>query len=816
MVFFAALFPTILNAEIAYTHKIDIQSLRMDTIESPDGRMFLNISGSHLSSHGQSGHPEIPVEVIRFLVPENASDFSVQITNTGNLTVLHPDIPLYPVQEPVPINDYSSDMFTYPVADVYGDYNSTFKAEIIGESRLEGQYHIVAVRVYPIAYQASTNSLKICESLDIRLEYTESPSDRMNSPAYDNNGFINIADVVVNPELFENSVQYDNTGIIDIVPKVKKYYIISEDYLLDALNDLATWKRQKGYEVILKDIEDIYGDDRYKVGESTGIVDEAESLRKYLQDEASGESPFFCLLVGDHHTKMPIRKLKHTDDGITDVHGVNGDAYIPTDDYFSDLFCSSWNLYKDNYGIYVDSLTDVGFCPDIYVGRLLCNSADQIKNYISKLILYETNPGRGNASYLDNTSLFVQYDGRSKYQDVLAEMNETFNSVECILDSKISNVNATGYPTGEMMLEKINNCGYASLMGHGEPSTIACSGRFHHGKEWEYIKALNEYSYETGQTQIDRPLYSQNSGLDKMSNEDSPSVIYTLACTTEPFDIYDDGFRFDLPHTMASSYTVGGNYGGVAYLGNTRAGYWPRSPEQEKLFLQTIRVYGKIGIAEAMSKYLYDAHDYAGYYVKHGHNLIGDPEFEMWTGKPNVLNIDLNFGSGGCGVSGRDLFGCKVVQYDGTGGLKITDCNKEYISYFFSYLNDNNRFESIGVYRRGYLPVVTLACENQILTNCNKRFVVRDASLGMSTLVTDNLEIGSDANVSVRTIDKAQCGRSLRITGGGCLSINSDKTAYITGSTVSSGGVLEVKAESVMLSPGFKVDRGGRISINKK
>lgn len=660
--------PMTVNASIQHICNFS-EIIKIDTIESPTGQKFLKFSGDNVWGSGETAHPEIPFAVVRFLVPDNAVGFSVKITGTDDVTTHSADFPLYPVQQAVPINEYTPDMFTEPDFNAYRNHESSFDAKIIEDSWLEGQYHIVAVAVSPVAYSALSNSFDICGSMAIDLQYEEksAPAGKRSSDAV--RGFVDIANLVVNADAAEKVREKSIPSADDEEIEPDRYYIISERALLPALEELAAWKAQKGCIVTLKAIEDIYEDSRYKVNPDAGIVDEAASLRKYLQDEAAEYCPFFCLLVGDHHTKMPIRKVKYTGNFVSDKYGPSGDAFIPTDNYFAD-FSLDWdvlNLHAS--GIYFIDGVKTKFNPSIYVGRLLCHESEQIANYITKLALYETNPGRGNSDYLGNASVFVQYDGRSSYSKIKPEMNEIFNSTEYYLDTLITDPNSSGYPSGEFMLDQINKSGYSSLMGHGEPGTIACSGKKGEGEKWEYIKALEIYNKQNGYTQITKNC--SNSGIDKMSNFDRPSVIYTMSCTTTPFDIYDDGYRFDLPHTMSSSYTTGGLYGGVAYLGNTRLGYWPLSVDMEKVFLKQLKLYPKVGIAEALSKFNYNDTDDRTCFPRHGHNLIGDPEMEIWLGRPDKLDVTPICQNGNISIGGNDQLGSRVILNDGMGNQGI-------------------------------------------------------------------------------------------------------------------------------------------------
>lgn len=261
----------------------------------------------------------------------------------------------------------------------------------------------------------------------VTLDYEETASVLLKEQSSDVHSFVDIANLVVNPspaKAVDDSSMGD-FGIIEIGNRLLSYYIISERSLLPALEDLATWKTQKGYRVVKKAIEDVYEDSRYKVG-IDDIVDEAASLRKYLQDEYDSHGTFFCLLVGDHRTRIPIRKIFDSRYE-KPYYDPCGDDYIPTDNYFSDLSKDQWKVSKDFNGMFVcDYMNQDKFEPYIYLGRLLCHTEEEIHNYTRKLILYETNPGRGQTDYLENSMIFVQFDGSRDYKETLNKMTELF------------------------------------------------------------------------------------------------------------------------------------------------------------------------------------------------------------------------------------------------------------------------------------------------------------------------------------------------------------------------------------------------------
>lgn len=809
---------------IVHTEIFDTKDLTIEHFDSPSGDgTYSRLSWKNMYPIGLIGQPELLVKHIRFLVPDNACDFSVDIQNPVTASNITLDYLIYPVQEPKSVNEYSHDDFTPPDTDSYLLPIHMRRAEIVEESNLEGRYHVVTVALYPLEYNAAHNELTVYGSMEVLLSYRENMNLRHNTPSINQNeGIVDIADFVVNPE----SVNSDISKSISQNPNGESvpsyYYIISERNLLPSLKDLEIWKRQKGYHVVMKAIEDILSDSKYKVN-STDIVDEAASLRNYLSDEFDKHGSFFCFLVGDHKTKIPVRKLRITNSNSPHNILPNGNNYIPTDNYFSDLSKNGWNIFKDASGQYVGELNNTQYTPSIYVGRLLCHTPEQIGNYISKLILYESNPGRGNTSYLDETCLYVQYDGKNDYSETLKLMQSTFENVDCKLDVIMSDSKKRGYPTGKMMLESINKCGYSSLMGHSSPSVISCSGIENESDKWEFIKALEYYKYISN-TEGEIALKNNdciNSGLDLMTNYDSPSVIYSIGCTTSPFDIYEDmngkgwHFKYNIPHTIPSSYTVGGRYGGVAFLGNTRVGYWDYSPHLEQKFLESVKKYPKIGIAEAISKYSYTPTNSFERHVRHTHNLIGDPEFEMWQKRPRNLNINITWQNNAIKFSGAYVGGSTITLDDGEGNIKVL--KGLFPNRILTYSSPENRMEAISVFKTGCLPIVSLKCQNQTLTDVDKTFIVRTAEIGSnidSDMSSGAVNIGNKANIFIHAIDLIKCGPGVNIDSGGRLSLICDSNTSIDGCKVKSGGNVSIKGDSVILSNGFYVAKGAHLTIN--
>ena len=266
---------------------------------------------------------------------------------------------------------------------------------------------------------------------------------------------------------------------------------------------------------------------------------------------------------------------------------------------------------------------------------------------------------------------------------------------------------------------------------------------------------------------------------------------------------------YDVPHTVASSYTVGGLYGGVAYLGNTRFGYFAESSELEVVFLQQISNNPKLGVAEAVSKSIFNAKSDRRKHVRHTHNLIGDPEFEIWKCSPSNLDVNVSWDASDIFVGGSNAVGTSVVVNNGEGNVRL---KKVLIADRYpSLISNGGKMEAVGIFKTGYLPIVKLDCYNDELKDCDRRFVVRNAQIGCPE--ASSVVIGQNADIDVRAVDSIAVGSGVSIQSDGNLSLRCDKQVTLEGAEVASGGSLTVQGEEVTLSGGFSIKAGATLSI---
>ncbi|MCM1143034.1 MAG: hypothetical protein NC453_31090, partial [Muribaculum sp.] len=90
-------------------------------------------------------------------------------------------------------------------------------------------------------------------------------------------------------------------------------------------------------------------------------------------------------------------------------------------------------------------------------------------------------------------------------------------------------------------------------------------------------------------------------------------------------------------YTFGDSFTIGGLYGGPAFIGNTRNGYVDESFEQELEFIKLLKTDGCLGRVRAKTQVKYTKNRH----VRLTNNLLGCPEFKMWIKTPQLINYTL-------------------------------------------------------------------------------------------------------------------------------------------------------------------------------
>lgn len=667
---------------VSYTAVYNANSMTIDT-DTLGGVTYTTVSYEGLYNSGEPGMPSLPIDYIRFVVPYNATNFTVSTRDRG-LSNINLDHLVYPCQRPW-FTDGPVPPIALPDTSAYysGSSYPSQMAWVADEGYLAGENHIVTVAVMPFRYSHSTNADVLTKTTrcSVTLNYQLSDSLPMypivrNDSLLREEGYQLTRSMVVNPNQVKNfaPVNTFNPGIggigiiqggisgnelngggitppqpvdsllpppgvdttatgteLQLVDVNYPYLIVTTPELKHAVRRIEALKRQKGYNVKVVTMNEVMHDSIAMHGDyvnghiAYGEGDSAGVLRQYLRHYFQNYGTKYVLLVG---SDVPYR---------TTTHVLYKPCTFQSDLYFSDLN-ADWedNRQFDKSG-------------ELCVGRILGKTEEQVNNYTDKLLRYELNPGRGDYSYVKNAFYsqgceFIDVNtlGHPSEIDII---RRALDSIYPTPDSIIEpDVNTTGipYPSGEDIVNELNSTPYSflSFHHHGCPSSLRTCGR---DGPYGIIPPMsflwannNELAYPFEWEKNDTlPEF----GLNNIKNKNYPSICFSVSCITMPYEIPQYYKDKGLTMTFGESFTTGKDYGGPAYVGNTHDGVIARSAKLEaKVIEKIVNGYHKLGEAIRQGKSDFSLYMEGNYvrYLAATQNLLGDPTLELWTDIPQV------------------------------------------------------------------------------------------------------------------------------------------------------------------------------------
>lgn len=335
---------------------------------------------------------------------------------------------------------------------------------------------------------------------------------------------------------------------------------------------------------------------------------------------------------------------------------------------------------------------------DLCVGRLLANDAEQISNYTKKLFRYELNPGNGEFDYLKrilySEGLDWQQNSCQKYLNSIYK--SLFNANSNLRESDVQK-----YPSGAEIVDTINctKFGYISLLNHAGPSGVITYGKRENSSSDSvkfYLWAIDTVRLVYGNYPYNLDWHSNN-GINNIGNSWHPNICYSIGCSTMPFD-KAPGYE-NVNCNFGEAFTTTKDSGGPGFLGYTREGSIGQSVELERIFAKQLKTgYFKIGEAEAISKEMYSSSPY----LNIAHNLLGDPEFEIWSDTPQLyLNIDVIRFNDSIKIEGINV-DSTIVAYSDT----INKVKQKLVRTSSITLNDASPNSPIMLYKHNYIPYI--------------------------------------------------------------------------------------------------------------
>ncbi|MBC8314033.1 MAG: hypothetical protein H8E51_00890 [Bacteroidetes bacterium] len=358
------------------------------TFSTKDGFDIVELNEKHFIN--QIGEPQLPVKIFSYVLPIDAKDVTVNVTNTSSLQITSTYL-IYPAQPPSVPDGNPPPAFIPPSEDIYNSSNPYPGkiVEITDVSCLMG-YKIVSITIYPIEYIPINQVVYLYSSIDFVINYTLG-ADPIQFPVcmskfrkqavkekikilVDNDSDIENYSSEFNniPEdgsLLNLPIQEQYPGNLGIIPD---YLIITTQSLKQVfIDEVIKEKNRNGMPAIIATLEEDI------IGKYNGC-DTAEQIRNFILKLTLNIGPHLYILIGGDVNLIPARFCY-----------ISGQI-APTDLYYS-AEPGPWNNNGNSIfgqskdgpgGGHVDDL------PQHILGRLPARNEDDIIRYVEKMEEY--------------------------------------------------------------------------------------------------------------------------------------------------------------------------------------------------------------------------------------------------------------------------------------------------------------------------------------------------------------------------------------------------------------------------------------------
>jgi hypothetical protein len=641
--------------------------------------------------------------------------------------------------------------------------------EYVGKDDCNG-YRLLTFLVCPFEYDASTKTLFLRKSVDFDIRLRKDAPTMQSQP--NNKSQENLKDLIrrsiVNPEdLADYVFPKAKSELSSSLTKQTgfEYVIVTNNSLKGTFQKLASWKSRKGIRAKVITTEEIYAN-----------YDGATKQEKIKRALADIDNLSYVLLGGDT-TIVPtcmcyIGKREEAD------------SITPADAYYSCLGTMNWDNDGDGrYGEFDDSIS---MLPSLNVSRIPTSGINGARNFVNKIIKYESNPDTMNWQdkiLMAGTSLgYSENEEWYPYGDSITGFSDTQIWSQMMYDNYI-NPTTSGQTSWKGELTRF----YDTYTDISEDDTYDFSAL--HLME-QFRKGYTFVDVMTHGTKLYwkmEPGYSNFDYDNTIFNNRGYTIITTTACHTNAFDYNEE-------HKCLGRTFISDSANGVlAYWGTSRENWYSAQSKTlgrgarydgltyRKLFEDKYHSMGKAATAvkEEMRSYCLSVlGDYkSDRKIWMSLNLLGDPEMPVYLSKPqsfqNIVIQSIN-DSIYVRTDVEDYDICFINQNDSTDYYIARDVSDSVVAF--------QRLDGVFdvcITKPGYIPYFSVY-DNFYLQN----MTLSDAN----SFVSDNVVIGSDVTD--------------RIVHGPVIVNN--------GSTIVRG------LKSTTITKDFEVKKGAELIINNK
>jgi hypothetical protein len=563
------------------------------------------------------GKPVLPFRIINLLIPEDkVVDTVLCETEDEKLPgsyIIFPgpgkektdDLPVKELGEPDSAVHFSDE--SYP--------QEPYK--IISSEYLDGN-HILSLALYPLKYFPESQNLVLNKSLKLTIVLKDTPSREIynNSDLEEKNSWTAafLSNFLYNSEELPQNLH--TPAYKAEVSDQPVYLVITSEELKNSFIPLTEWKTQKGLRARIVTIDSI-------MTLYSGI-DLQEKIRNFLI-QSFPEGLLWVLLGGDGDI-VPFRYAYHA----------NTSSSIPITDlqicdlYYADLD-GDWD--KDGDGVYGEPTDDSpDLYPELFVGRAPVKTPEEADIFVRKIIKYEKNPGDGDYSFLKK-SLWISSDQMRDWETIgqhtLVSQNvdqSFYQDLQSLVESPSGSAENPTDPSGSKCIEVLNQgWGIIGVFAHGKSNGFVASSNLIN--QWPKTYVYSDSNIDDG-----------NGHLNNINNGNKLGIMYSISCDQTAMDVETEP-SLGTPPCMGKGMLISKDKGTVAFLGNSRWGWVSTSYKLASEFMKNLfkpEYEYHIGVAEAYSKTTYSIYRDLNY----GHNLLGDPEMQIWTGIPCSLEVN--------------------------------------------------------------------------------------------------------------------------------------------------------------------------------
>ncbi len=826
--FFLLCVTNLWGGTIHYKVEFDTSNFSLE-VQEFDDTLATVITWGEMHPSGLGGEYSLPSMHVSFAISCEATNIvikNVKIANGDKLQLEHP-VSLVQFET---MNGDRLEIDKSIAAKLYE--HEVSPVTVIARENFQNVSDILAVKISPLRYNIRDLTMQLYTSIEFDIEYTDAPMIKARSLNEDKllQGDIAVARaLVVNPEFFENRIptvignetklwSYGSTQ--EVVTQNKsafgvptyQYCVVTNRKLAPAFEKLVSLKKIQGFDAGIVCMEDILENENFSKGDTISrIYDDAGKLRRYLFFAHQNGTRF--VLLGGKPPIVPIRYAHCSFANELD----ECEKDIPTDLYFGNV-SDNWRKGGGrSFGRIllnaVDGLPfphdDLDFSYQLYVGRLLCKTPQEVINYTNKLEDYSFNPGNGDYGYLSEG--FVNFSYGFIMASEFTPKDAPYNSpgmilphIKPVIPNLTVSTQKLDTPLGSDLMRKLmtKKYGFFSLASHGSPEGISV--------RYYYPYEANSYSHGVSALDRERVYLPEEefNGLDNLNNIHFPSYSYTMACTTTPFDSpkYDGYGMYNpaydgLTYNFGESYTLGQNYGGVAYLGNTRLGFFQRNDYMMAKYFDLSKIgYEEnshliyCGVAEAISK-MKNVSPASNDYCRVSHNLIGDPAVVFWRRAP-IIAGDYEVVRKSDRIDVIDHNGATIPQRYAVAVEPNGNVHKMHFYQSTVSFNDIHQSSIIYVVANEFKPYIGDAMIQNVNMNISQYFHVNTLLMGGKVIPGEYVQKGE-----------------VVIKDGTSVAYDT-QDAYIRGGTIiKPNATLIVKAKNRINVEDISIERNGKLII---